>query len=69
MNDSTFFCIVNNHSYYYLGFYKTSNDTGYPTPAISPSLSDALKLTFEQEAERIVNALGKTQWQVKECEL
>jgi len=64
MNDSSFFCIINTHEHYYLGFFK--NDTnGYRVPAISPNLSDALKLTFEEEAQKIIKALGSNIWKVK----
>ena len=63
MNDSTFFCIMNNHEHYYLGFYK-SDSNGYFVPAVSPNLSDGLKLTFEQEAHKIIKALGD-KWKIK----
>ena len=47
-----------------MGFYKSDTNNGYSIPAVSPNISDALKLTFEEEARRIVKALGKL-WKVK----
>ena len=69
MNDSTFYCIVNNRQHYYLGYYKNNSSSGYLYPAVSRLLSDALKLTFKEEAESIVHALGKKMWRIKQIVL
>ena len=66
MNDSIFFCIVNRNEHYYLGYFKTDTN-GYRVPATSAFLSEALKLTFKEEAQKISEALGRKSWSVKQC--
>ncbi len=66
MNDSQFFCIINNNAHnYYLGFFKR-NYLGFLVPATSPNLSDALKVPFKEEATKIIKALSDSKWVIQE---
>ena len=66
--DNIFFCISRNEKQgieYYAGYYKRKSDSTMHYPAVTQNLSEALKLTFRDEATRIIKALGRG-WKVAE---
>ena len=68
-----FYCIVksqNKSKIYYKGYYKPlfNFGSGKLYPAATKNISEALKLTFEEEAQYIADALGQG-WKVKEISI
>ena len=65
--DNIFFCIVQKtkeDTLYYMGYFKPYLSSTLLVPATSTYLSEALKITFEQESTAICKALGFG-WEVK----
>ena len=65
-----FFCIVKtvkNTTMFYKGYFQgLQGNISYP--AHSVNLSEAVKLTFKEEAEPIANALGSP-WEIREFKI